>query len=61
MDLIYIGLIILGACASTWGVLRFVSSRRRVLAPGEIPSSNGLLMMIAGDVALAAGILLLVR
>lgn len=60
MTALAICLIVLGAAASAFGVLRFVSSRRRVLAPGEVPPGNGLPIMLAGDIALIAGVLLLV-
>lgn len=53
-------LIVLGAGMSAVGVVRFAASRRRVLAPGEVPPGNGLPIMIAGDAALVAGVLMLV-
>ena len=60
MDLLGIGLTVVGACASAWGTLRFITTRRQVLAPGEVPLSSGLPVMLAGDLALTAGVLLLV-
>jgi len=60
MTVLAICLIAVGAVASVLGVLRFVASRRQVLAPGEVARGNGLPMMVAGDVALIAGVLLLV-
>lgn len=59
-NVLAIGLIVLGLVASVWGVLRLVSSRRRVLAPGEVAQGGGLLAMVAGDLALVTGVLLLV-
>ncbi len=60
MTVLAICLIALGLAGSAYGALRFAASRRQVLAPGEVPRGNGLPIMIAGDVALVAGILLLV-
>jgi uncharacterized membrane protein YidH (DUF202 family) len=60
MTALAICLIVLGVVASAFGALRFAASRRQVLAPGEVPRSNGLPIMIAGDIALVAGVLLLV-
>jgi hypothetical protein len=60
MTALAICLIVVGAAASVMGMLRVVSSRRRDLAPGEVPPANGIPIMIAGDVALIAGVLLLV-
>jgi UPF0716 family protein affecting phage T7 exclusion len=53
-------LIVLGAGLSAMGTLRLLSSRRRVLAPGEVPRSSGLPILVTGDVAFIAGVLLLV-
>ena len=60
MTVLAICLIVIGAAASVIGMLRLASSRRQTLAPGEVPPGNGLPIMIAGDVALLAGVLLLV-
>lgn len=60
MTVLAICLIVLGAALSALGALRFASSRRRVLAPGEVAPGNGLPIMIVGDIALVAGILVLV-
>jgi hypothetical protein len=60
MTALAVCLIIVGAAASVMGILRLASSRRRDLAPGEVPPANGIPIMIAGDVALIAGVLLLV-
>lgn len=60
MTALAICLIALGAALSALGALRFAASRRQTLAPGEVPPGNGLPIMIAGDVALVAGILILV-
>ena len=60
MTVLAICLIVVGLALSALGVLRFAASRRRVLAPGEVAPGNGLPIMIAGDVALIAGVLLLV-
>ncbi len=60
MTALAICLIALGAVTSVLGVLRFASSRRQTLAPGEVRPGNGLPIMIAGDVALIAGVLVLV-
>jgi hypothetical protein len=60
MTALAICLIALGAALSVLGALRFASSRRRVLAPGEVAPGNGLPIMLAGDAALIAGILILV-
>ena len=60
MTVLAICLIVVGVALSALGALRFAASRRRVLAPGEVAPGNGLPIMIAGDVALIAGVLLLV-
>lgn len=60
MTALGICLIVVGAAASVLGILRLVSSRRRDLAPGEVRPANGIPIMIAGDVALIAGVLVLV-
>ena len=60
MTVLAICLIVLGAGMSAFGVRQFASSRRRVLAPGEVATGSGLPIMVAGDVALVAGVLLLV-
>ena len=60
MTVLAICLIVVGAGLSGFGVLRFASSRRRVLAPGEVPRTSGFPIMVVGDIALVAGILLLV-
>ena len=60
MTVLAICLIVLGIAASAFGGLRFAASRRQVLTPGEVPRGNGLPIMIAGDVALVVGVLLLV-
>jgi hypothetical protein len=60
MTALAICLIVIGAGASVLGVLRLASSRRQTLAPGEVPRRGGLPMMLAGDTALIAGVLLLV-
>ena len=60
MTVLAICLVAVGIVASLLGALRFAASRRQVLAPGEVPRGNGLPVMIVGDVALIAGILLLV-
>ena len=60
MTALAICLIVLGAGLSALGVLRFASSRRQVLAPGEVARSSGFPIMIAGDIALIAGVLILV-
>ena len=60
MTALAICLIALGVVLSVLGALRFASSRRKVLAPGEVVPNNGLPIMLAGDAALIAGILLLV-
>ncbi len=59
-NVLAVGLIVLGLGASVWGVLRLMSSRRHVLAPGEVPRGGGLPAMVAGDLALVTGVLLLV-
>lgn len=53
-------LIVVGAVLSAVGILRLRSSRRQVLSPGEIPRGGGIVLMVAGDVALVAGVLMLV-
>ncbi|MEV7397203.1 hypothetical protein [Aeromicrobium sp. NPDC092404] len=60
MTVLAICLIAVGAVVSVLGVLRLVSSRRRVLAPGEVAPGNGIPLMVAGDIALIAGVLVLV-
>ena len=60
MTALAIGLIVVGAVVSVMGMLRVVASRRPTLAPGEVRPGNGIPIMIAGDVALIAGVLLLV-
>jgi hypothetical protein len=60
MTVLAICLIAVGAVASVLGVLRFVASRRQVLAPGEVARGNGLPLMLGGDASLIAGVLLLV-
>lgn len=60
MTALAICLIVLGAAASAFGAMRFAASRRRVLAPGEVAPGNGVPILIAGDIALIAGVLLLV-
>ena len=60
MTALAICLIVLGGTASAFGAMRFAASRRRVLAPGEVAPGNGVPLLIAGDIALIAGVLLLV-
>jgi hypothetical protein len=60
MTALAICLIVLGVALSILGALRFAASRRRVLAPGEVAPRSGLPIMIAGDIALLAGVFLLV-
>ena len=60
MTVLAICLIAAGAVVSVLGVLRLVSSRRRALAPGEVAPGNGVPLLVAGDIALVTGVLLLV-
>ncbi|WP_332667886.1 hypothetical protein [Aeromicrobium sp.] len=60
MTALAICLIVVGGIASAFGALRLAASRRRVLAPGEVPPGNGVPILIAGDISLIAGVLLLV-
>ncbi len=60
MTALAICLIVVGAAASVLGMLRLATSRRQSLAPGEVAPGNGLPIMIAGDIALIAGVFLLV-